>query len=129
VYPILGFVIAPPAAGGVIDYQGAGRIQPHGLWENKVLLAVSPGYIGAFTVQARQIDGPNPVSWVIENSQVVPKLDLPGGVGWHYYPTSALLKGAGCYALRIEGSSFSQLIIFKAVPDRGFRELTRRRHG
>jgi hypothetical protein len=127
VYPILGFVVAPPAAGGVIDYQGDGRPQPNGFWEYKVLWAVSRSYTGAFTVQAKQIDGPNQVKWIIENSQVVPKLDLPGGFGWHYYATSALLTGAGCYALRVEGSSFSRFIIFKAVATRTFRELTRRR--
>jgi hypothetical protein len=124
VYPILGFAIAPPAAGGVIDYRGAGR-QPDGVWENKVLFYVSPRYTGAFTVLGKQIDGPNPVDWLIENSHRVLKLDLPEGGQW--YPTSALLRGAGCYVLRIDGSSFSSLIVFKVVSDRTFRALTRGR--
>jgi hypothetical protein len=124
----MGFAVAPPARGGVIDYQQNRKPQPNGLWANKVLFAVSPRYADAFTVQGKQIDGPNPVEWLIENGQVVRKLELPGGLGWHYYATSALLRVPGCYALRLEGPSFSSLIVFKAVDDRTFRKLTRRHH-
>src|SRR3981081_2459611 len=91
VYPVMGFAVAPPARGGVIDYQQDGKPQPNGLWANKVLFAVSPRYGDAFTVQGNQIDCPNPVAWLIENGQVVRKLELPGRLGWHYYATSALL--------------------------------------
>jgi hypothetical protein len=119
VYPILGFAIAPPAAGGVVDYQGEGRSgrHPDG-WGNKVLFFVVP-MTGTFSVQGRQVDGPRSIDWLIENGQLVGKLELPEG--GHWYATEALLKGAGCYALRIEGSSFSSLIVFKAVSDRAFR--------
>jgi hypothetical protein len=127
VYPIMGFPVTPPGAGGVVDYQGEGNGGRHrgGFWGTKVLIAVSPSYTGAFTVQGKQIDGPSPLDWLIENSQQVPKLSLPEGTGWRYYPTEALLQGAGCYALRIEGTSFSRLVVFKAVDDRTFRRLTK----
>jgi hypothetical protein len=84
---------------------------------------VSPSYTGTFTVEGRQIDGAGPIDWLIENGRFVRKLELPEGFGWHWYPTEGLLKGAGCYALRIDGSSFSSLIVFKAVSNRTFRTL------
>ncbi len=128
VYPIMGFSVAPPAAGGVIDYEGEGPAERHpgGLWGNKVLFAVpTPPYAGAITVEGKQIDGPRRVDWLIENDHVVRKLELPEG--GHWYATEALLKGAGCYALRIDGSSFSRIIVFRAVNSRTFRQLTARR--
>jgi hypothetical protein len=128
-YPIFGFAVAPPAAGGVVDYQreGNGRRHAGGLWGDKVLFAVSPSYTGTFTVEGTQIDGTGQIDWLIENGRLVRKLELPEGFGWHWYPTEALLRGAGCYALRIDGASFSDLIVFEAVSDRTFRALTRGR--
>jgi hypothetical protein len=127
VYPILGFAVAPPAVGGVIDFQGegSGGRHPGGFWGSKVLFFVSPSYAGKITVEGKQLDGANPIDWLLENGQGgerVSKLELPAGGQW--YPTEALLKGAGCYALRIQGSSFSRLIVFNAVTDRTFRVLT-----
>ena len=126
----MGFSVAPPAASGVVDYQGEGNGGRHagGFWGTKVLFAVPhPDGSGAITVEGKQIDGPNPIDWLVENNQPVGKLELPAGGQW--YPTEALLKGAGCYALRIEGPRFSRLVVFKAVDDREYRQLTRRNHG
>jgi hypothetical protein len=129
VYPIVGLTTAPSAARGVLDLRQDGKRRPDGFWENKVLFAVSPRYTDAFTVESRQIDGRNPVEWIVENGRVVPKLDLPGESGWHYYPTSALLRGPGCYALRIEGSAFSSLVAFKVVDAGAFSTLGSGQHG
>ena len=126
VYSILGFTIAPPAADGVIDYQGEGKPRTDGLWGDKILFARDPSYTGAFTVLGKQIDGPNSVEWLIENSHLVPKLEVPEGGQW--FATEALFKSAGCYALRIDGSSFSGLIVFKTVDARTFRALIRGHH-
>ncbi len=128
VYPILGLAAAPPAATGVLDYQaeGSGGRHAGGFWGSKALFFVKPT-TGAVTVQGKQIDGPNPIDWLVpdsENGERVSKLELPGGGQW--YPTEALLKSPGCYALRIEGASFSRLIVFRAVGDRAFRMLTAR---
>ena len=126
----MGFFVAPPAAGGVIDYEGEGKggLHPGDLWENKVLFAVlDPNSVGAVTVEGRQIDGPNQIAWLIENDKVVRKLELPEG--GHWYATEALLKGAGCYALRIDGSSFSRIIVFKAVDNTTDSELTEAAQG
>lgn len=122
--------IAPPAAAGVVDYQGegSGGRHPGGFWGTKVLFFVSPSYTRNFTVEGTQIDGPNPIGWLLENGERgerVSKLELPGPGQW--YPTETLLKGPGCYALRIDGASFSDLIVFEAVSDRTFRALTRGR--
>ena len=130
VYPIMGFAVAPPGAGGVIDYQGegSGGRHPGGFWGNKVLFAVPhPEVGGAITIQGKQIDGFNPVDWLIENGQIVRKLELPGGGQW--YPTEALLRGSGCYALRMEGPGFARLVVFEAVDGHQYRKLTSRTHG
>lgn len=127
VYPIMGFAAAPPAARGVLDLQQDGKRRSDGFWENKVLFAVSPRYTDAFTVEGRQIDGHNPLDWAIENGHAVPKLDLPGAPGWHYYPTSALLRGPGCYAVRLQGPSLSKELVFKVVNDSSLRRRSRAR--
>jgi hypothetical protein len=36
---------------------------------------------------------------------------------------SALLRSGGCYGLRLDGRSFSEPVIFRAVDDSAFRRL------
>lgn len=32
---------------------------------------------------------------------------------WRYYPTTTLLPGSGCYAFQVDGTGFSDVIVFQ----------------
>jgi len=125
VYVIPGFSTAPPAAAGVVDYDAGGRGDRRrgGFWENKMLFFRSPSYVGPITIEGRQLDGRHPVDWLIENGVRVRSLSFPEQGEW--FPTSALLQAAGCYALRLDGRSFSDVVVFRAVGDATFRRLAK----
>src|SRR5207253_3597393 len=113
VYPV-GF-----SSDGVYYYRGA--VQEGGWDELKVLWIASPGYHGPVLVRGHQIDGSNELRF--ERGADPPTellLDASGdanrlGSGWGNWPTYTRLRAPGCYAYQVDGSTFSEVIVFKAV--------------
>lgn len=86
---------------------------------NKVLWSVAPRYRGPVLIRGRQLDGSNRVRF--ENGSVPPlELRLQGGGvtsgnGFRERPSFTRLRTPGCYAWQVDGSSFSYVIVFRAV--------------
>jgi hypothetical protein len=90
----------------------------------KVLWFVRPSYRGPMLIRGARIDGPGRVRFERGN---VPPLSLrisrhvlaqPGSVvpdGSRYLPSYTRVKGSGCYAYQIDGTSFSRVVVFRAA--------------
>jgi hypothetical protein len=100
-------------------------VPPSQLWfpsdwsGNKVLWIVAPRYRGPLLIRGRQLDGPNLVRF--DRGSLPPvELRLPAsGVefadGFRDRPSFTRLRAAGCYAWQIDGTTFSRVVVFRAV--------------
>jgi hypothetical protein len=100
---------------------------------------IDPREPGEVLVQARRLDGTNPI--VMDNGPVSGKTvvtinlgngasdysdenllltanDVAGNTinGWRNYPGATAIRTGGCYGFQIDGKSFSYSVVFKAVP-------------
>lgn len=84
----------------------------------KVLWFVHPRYRGPVLIRGRQLDGPYRVRF---ERGSVPPLELRiaqganGPRGARAAPSYTRLRTAGCYGYQIDGSSFSRIVVFRAV--------------
>jgi hypothetical protein len=91
----------------------------------KVLWFVLPSYRGPVLIRGARIDGPGRVRFQRGN---VPPLALRIGLytstgtpsnpvpeGARYLPSYTRVRGPGCYAYQIDGTSFSRIVVFRAV--------------
>lgn len=95
----------------------------------KVLWIGRPEYTGPVLIRGRQLDGPHAVGFGKQN---VPFAEIqlpPGGHagappqgGWRNWPSFTRLHAGGCYAYQVDGTNFSETVVFKAIT------LPRRRH-
>jgi hypothetical protein len=85
----------------------------------KVLRIVAPRYRGPVLIRGRQLDGPNLVRFD-DGSLPSAELQIPAGgvtssVGFRNRASSTRLRAAGCYAWQVDGTTFSRVIVFRAV--------------
>jgi hypothetical protein len=83
----------------------------------KVLWVGRPSYRGPVLVRGGQIDGSNPLGF--EGGKVpfgeLQLHDPPGPGGWADWPTYTRVRAPGCYAYQIDGTTFSRIVVFRAV--------------
>jgi hypothetical protein len=89
----------------------------------KTLWALPHGFAGMVLVRGQQLDGPNEVRF---GRGDVPSAELlfyaPGEAqsdppsGWTYEIDYTRVRAPGCYAYQIDGETFSDVVIFRAVP-------------
>jgi len=96
------------------------------LWGGqKVLWFVLPSYTGPLLIRGGRLDPPGGVVR-FERGNVPPKLLLidratavSGGVspstGARYRPSYTRLEAPGCYAYQVDGATFSEIVVFRAV--------------
>ena len=89
----------------------------------KVLWIVAPRYRGPVLIRGRQLDGPNLVRFD-NGSLPSAELQIPaGGVtstgGFRNWASETRLRAPGCYAWQVDGTTFSRVIVFRAVVIRG----------
>jgi hypothetical protein len=96
------------------------------LWGGqKVLWFVLPSYTGPLLIRGGRLDPPRGLVR-FERGNVPPELLLidpttavPGGVsppaGTRYRPSYTRLKAPGCYAYQVDGATFSEIIVFRAI--------------
>jgi len=84
----------------------------------KILWVVRTSYAGPVLIRGHQIDGPNEVRF---EGNLVPAtyllLDTSGGVPdpeFHEWPSYTRLRASGCYGWQVDGTSFSEVIVFQA---------------
>lgn len=107
----------PPFIGDTTSRLGGSRV----LWE------ITPAYTGPILIRGQQIDGPDRINFNggltqgKVNSQgttpVLPALNLRNTTTgqWSTWVTYTRLKTPGCYAYQVDGLTFSEVIVFKAV--------------
>jgi hypothetical protein len=91
----------------------------------KVLWFVLPSYRGPVLIRGARIDAPGRVRFETGD---VPPLSLRIGLhmstgtpsqtvpkGTRYVPSFTRVRGPGCYAYQIDGTSFSRVVVFRAV--------------
>jgi hypothetical protein len=123
VYPVLGLQLGkpPPAPeAGVLLYDTELR---DGAYWHKTLWAVDPRYDGPVLIRGRALDAPHAMQFVVPSGgpggsqRHVDELEFPAEESetWRYGPSITVLPGPGCYAFQVDGTSFSDVIVFKAV--------------
>jgi hypothetical protein len=132
-YPILAYVQANASEeGGVLHYVDASHYQggKSGWGGEKVLWVIDPTYHGFILIRGQQIDGPHalgfnggvdqPGTYAVDPPPIAALrlvAPAPGAAGqWANWPSQTRLQAPGCYAYQVDGSSFSRVIVFQAVP-------------
>jgi hypothetical protein len=87
----------------------------------KVLWVSDPNYAGPILIRGQQLDGPNRVQFGQGSAKLLRELafgresaDNWAG-GWRNFPSYTRLRAPGCYAYQVDGTGFSDVIIFKAA--------------
>lgn len=110
---------------GRLQLAPAGNFHSRAWAGQKVLWFVRPSYRGPVLIRGARIDGPGRVRFQRGN---VPPLSLrvpvgstqaePGSPvpkGSRYLPSYTRVRGPGCYAYQIDGSTFSRIVVFRAT--------------
>ncbi len=88
---------------------------------NKVLWIGDPSYAGPVLVRGAQLDGPHLVGFSVGGgSAAYANLQFPPGKqqgdhGWRSWPSETRLQASGCYAYQVDGTTFSEVIVFRAI--------------
>ncbi len=104
---------------GAIEFAPAKNFDSPDWDEAKTIFAVRPEYHGFVLLRGHQLDGPNEVRF--GNGDGLPdELIVEAGPspyvnnGWTYDVTYTRVRAPGCYAVQADGSTFSEVIVFKA---------------
>jgi hypothetical protein len=118
-YPVLGMSAPPPRPGGVASL--GDDIRHAGWYWHKTLWAIDKRYGGPVLIRGARIDRPGPLRFGVGDPEagdygIVSALDMPAEqrVRWRYGVSSTLVRGPGCYAFQVDGTNFSDVIVFAA---------------
>jgi hypothetical protein len=109
-FPTLTFIYPPQPDQGWYGSKWSG---------NKVLWIARPSYRERVLIRSRQLDGSHEARF---GSGLSPSREMrlrsvggssPGG--WQNRPSYTRLRAPGCYGWQVDGTTFSRVIIFKAV--------------
>jgi hypothetical protein len=86
----------------------------------KVLWIARPTYRGPVLIRGRQLDGPHELRFErglspVREMRLASIGGSTGDTGWQNLPSFTRLRAAGCYAWQVDGTSFSRVIVFRAV--------------
>jgi hypothetical protein len=86
-----------------------------------VLWIVNSSYMGPVLIRGEQLDGPHAVGFSLgDGPAAYTDLQFPPGKRygyqrWQEWPSATRLQASGCYAYQVDGITFSEVIIFRAV--------------
>jgi hypothetical protein len=117
--PVYALTYGPSPAAAALPFSPVGN----GWHYAKVPFFSRPGYQGPVVIRGARIDGTDPVRFDGHPNQVS-SLELtpadavfhPGG-GWRGGAAGVLVRARGCYALQVDGSGFSVVVVFLALVD------------
>jgi hypothetical protein len=121
-YPVLGFEgnRAPPDPKAVVPLYSNER--RGGAYWHKTLWAVDPKYDGPVLIRARGLDPARLVQFAKPSgtpgtSEQLGELEFrrERTNSWRYGPSLTILPGPGCYAFQVDGTTFSEVIVFEAA--------------
>ena len=88
-------------------------------WEVKTLWFSYPHYQGPVLIRGRKLDGSGKIVFgegpSLIDPQLPPEPTINGTNGWREWPGGTFIHSFGCYAWQIDGTDFSNVIVFKAV--------------
>jgi len=82
----------------------------------KVLWIVGPSYRGPILIRGHQLGGSWWVGFDARESDPWSEMHIRGTGEWLGYPSYTRVRGEGCYAYQVDGTSFSRIIVFSAAP-------------
>lgn len=114
-YPVLGMSEPPPRPAGVVSLRD--DIRRGGWYWHKTLWAVDKAYHGPLLIRGARIHRPGLMRFG-SDYEVLRELEMPAErqVRWRYGVSSTLLRGPGCYAFQVDGTNFTDVIVFAAAP-------------
>jgi hypothetical protein len=122
-YPVLGYEgnRAPPDPKAVVPLYREER--RGGAYWHKTLWAVDPKYDGPVLIRARGLDPAQLVQFAEPSAAPGGSAELVGELefrreqtnSWRYGPSMTILPGPGCYAFQVDGTTFSEVIVFEAA--------------
>jgi hypothetical protein len=86
---------------------------------HKTLWAISPRYRGPLLIRGRRLDGPGMLRFRfgLARELKLHKLRPSAQSQWRYAPSHTALREPGCYGFQVDGTDFTEVIIFQAVVD------------
>jgi hypothetical protein len=118
--------VRPMLSGGRLTTHLVHVFRPQGSrgwYAAKTLWFSWPQYRGPVLIRGRQLDGPHKVVFGGGPRLIDPQLGhgepLNSRDGWRTWPGGTWLRTPGCYAWQIDGTDFSNVIVFDAVFDSG----------
>jgi hypothetical protein len=81
----------------------------------------APSYHGPVLIRGRKLTGHDDLGFGAGEVPLA-EMDLPPGGGdpnaggWRFWSGYARLRSPGCYGLQVDGTTFSEVIIFRACP-------------
>jgi hypothetical protein len=105
--------------GGVLRFEyppDASSVFSGSAWGgNKVLWFAKPSYTGPVLVRGGEVGGTQAVGFSGGSATAYSSLQFPPGHGWRNWPTATRVQAPGCYAYQVDGTNFSEIIVFRAV--------------
>jgi hypothetical protein len=88
-------------------------------WSGNKVLWVARRYRSPVLIRGRQLDGPNELRFgLAHNPTREMRWTSVGGSspgGWQNRPSTTRLRAPGCYAWQVDGTTFSRVIVFRAL--------------
>jgi len=100
----------------IADAQHFMNGQSQGWGGAKVFWFIRPEYYGPLLIRGQQLDGSHQVRFNLGATSEI-ALNIPQGdtQQWYGYPSYTRLQVAGCYAYQVDGTNFSQILVFQAA--------------
>jgi len=92
-------------------------------WDVKTLWFSFPRYQGPVFIRGRRIGGEGKIVFgegpTLIDPQLPPEPTINGNHGWREWPGGTFVPSLGCYAWQIDGTRFSNVVVFKAIRRKG----------
>jgi hypothetical protein len=104
---------------GVLAYVSAANFGSAEWGGGKVLWYVRSQQRGPILVRGQQLDGPNAIRFERGDVPAAELAFQAGGSdpgGWSSLPSFTRVRAPGCYAYQVDGTDFTETIVFQARP-------------
>ncbi len=109
--------------GPVYAVLGAGVLHADSAGMYKTLWVADPIYQGLVLIRGWQLDGDATVAFQVGvPGTPIPEMRLqqsgasaPGDLGWRQWPSLSILPGPGCYAIQVDGQTFTETVVVQIV--------------
>ena len=102
---------------GSVTIEGS-RVDRQGWRGQKAPWVAAPRYRGPILIRGARIDAPGEIRFARDDGEHLRSLYQRRGQGvqpngWRVWPGAVLVRTPGCYALQVDGTSFSSVIVIR----------------